>query len=323
VQFERLSLNRFLVFGRAGLDLYAHPPGAAAEDAHSFTSALGGSAANIAVGIVKLGGTVSLVSAVSDDSVGRFVLRELKSYGVGTDFVAVTTGEHRTSLAIVETRLENCQNTIYRNRAADFKVGPAQLDRVHWENLGALIVTGTALALEPSRSSVLEAMKRTSEAGAVVIFDADYRPYSWASAAEAAEVTRHAANMSDIVIGNDVEFSVMAGDGHDGKALARELALRSRLSVYKMGEKGSVVFTGTHSATCGVYTVDALKPTGAGDAFMAGFVMALASGTELQDAVMRGSAAAAIVVTRVGCAPAMPTSSELDAFMQIHQIPSR
>ena len=72
-----------------------------------------------------------------------------------------------------------------------------------------------------------------------VILDVDYRPYSWASAAEAERTCRDAAERADIVIGNDLEFDVMAG-GAGGRDLAGRLAAHGTTVVYKMGEKGSV-----------------------------------------------------------------------------------
>jgi 5-dehydro-2-deoxygluconokinase len=152
-------------------------------------------------------------------------------------------------------------------------------------------------------------------AGLPVIIDLDYRPYSWASAEDASATYRHAASLCDIVIGNDVEFAVMAAGG-DGMGLARDIAADgTRIAIYKMGEKGSVTFSGGHAFETGIYPVKALKPTGAGDAFMGGFLTSLASGLDLETAVKRGSAAAAITVTRAGCAPALPTASELHDFI--------
>ena len=307
----------FLVIGRAGLDLYADPPGSEIEGAARFTSALGGSGANMAAGIAKLGGTAALLSAVSDDAVGRFVLRELDRYGVDRSRVRSIKGEMRTSLAVVETRLENCQSVIYRNGAADFDLSAEDVARAGIEGFGMLIVTGTALAVEPSRAAALLAMRKARAAGVPVTFDVDYRPYSWVSAVEAAATCRKAAQLSDMIIGNDVEFDVMAG-GTAGLALAQELASGSAAVIYKMGEKGSVTFTRDDRFETPIDPVTALKPTGAGDAFMAGLVTGLAEGLTLRDAVRRGTAAAAITVTRVGCAPASPTSEELTAFIRRH-----
>jgi 5-dehydro-2-deoxygluconokinase len=309
----RLPKSGFLVLGRAGLDLYADPPGARVEEALQFAAALGGSAANIAAGIARLGGSASLLTCVSDDAVGSRVTVELQRYKVGTTLVRLAGGEARTSLAVVATRNDDTQSVIYRNEAADFALSADDVRRADFSAFGALIVTGTALAIEPSRSATFLAMEMARAAGVQTIIDIDYRPYSWRDKKEAAEVNLRAAQMSDIVVGNDVEFGVIASG--DGLKCARELAREGRIAVYKMGEKGSVTFAGEESFQTGIYKVEALKPTGAGDAFMAGFATGLAASLSLKECVLRGTAAAAIVVTRVGCAPAMPREDKLSAFM--------
>ena len=82
-----------------------------------------------------------------------------------------------------------------------------------------------------------------------------------------------------------------------------------------------MTLTAEREIRTGIYRTEALKPTGAGDAFMGGFIAALADDGEVEEAVLRGSASAAIVVARVGCAPAMPTSAELDTFLSEHPGP--
>ena len=172
------------------------------------------------------------------------------------------------------------------------------------------------LAGEPSRSSTFRAFDRARDAGLPLVLDIDYRPYSWKSAEEASEVYSRAAAYCDVIIGNDDEFGFMAG-GHDrGLDKARSLiAEGASIVVYKRGEKGSITITGDGEFERGIYPVEALAPNGAGDAFMAGLMTSLVAGLDLPAAVDRGSAAAAITVSRVGCAEAIPTTSELDRFL--------
>ena len=178
-----------------------------------FSSALGGSAANIAAAIVRLGGTAALVTGVSDDAVGRFFRNQLRHYGVDRSHVTTTGGEARNSLAVVETRSEDCQSVIYRNGAADFALTDGRrCRRSTYGAFGALIVTGTGLAVEPSRGATFRAMALAREAGCRDRSDVDYRPYSWLEQSEASEICARAAMLSDIVVGNDVEFAVMAGE---------------------------------------------------------------------------------------------------------------
>lgn len=320
---QRLKSNTFLVIGRAGMDLYADPPGTRTEEAARFSAALGGSSANIAAALVRQGSSAALVTRVSDDAIGRFCLNELDKYGIDRSHVTPVGGEARNSLAIVETRIEDHQSVIYRNGAADFEMSVADVEAVEYAAYSGLITTGTVLAAEPSRSAAFRAFELARAAGLPLIFDIDYRPYSWPSPEVAAEVYSRAGRLCDVIVGNDVEFGFMAGDYGSGLAKARELVAEgARIVVYKMGENGAITITPERELRTGIYRTEALKPTGAGDSFMGGLVAALARGADVEQAVLRGSAAAAIVVARVGCAPAVPTTDELDTFLASHAGPS-
>ena len=314
--FERLWQNTFLVIGRAGMDLYADPPGTEIENATKFSAALGGSAANIAVAITKQGGKAALLTTVSNDAVGRYTQKALASYGVDTRCIKGVGGELRNSLAVVETRAVNCQSVIYRNGAADFEVTESDAEAIPYSDFAAVIVTGTALAKEPSRSATLKAMDLARKAGLILIIDIDYRPYSWDSKSDAQRISLQAAELCDIIVGNDEEFAVLGG-AEDGLELAARLGKEeTRVVVYKKGEKGSITFSGGNSFETPVFGVKALKPTGAGDGFMGGFISGLVAGESLPEAVRRGAATAAIVVARVGCAPAMPDMAEVLSFIK-------
>ena len=323
----QLGLKPCLVIGRAGMDLYADPPGTPIETATRFTTALGGSSANIAVALTRAGERAALLTCMSDDAVGRFCLAQLDEYGIDRAHVRSVAGEARNSLAVVESRLENCQSVIYRNGAADFTMTTEDVEAVDYTRFAALITTGTVLASEPSRTAAFRAFDLARAAGLPLIFDVDYRPYSWASAEEASQVYSRAAALCDVIVGNDVEFGFMAGDYDKGldKGLDKARSLigtGAQIVVYKMGEKGAITFSATGEVRTGIYRTAALKPTGAGDAFLGNFIASLARGSALEQAVLHGSAAAAIVVSRVGCAPAMPTREELDRFITFHNGPT-
>jgi len=313
-----ISLNNFLVVGRVGMDLYPEP-GMAIETGDNFTADMGGSSANIAAGIVKLGGKAMLVTSVSDDAVGRFCLNKLHHYGVDTLHVKVVGGEARNSLALYESRVAGHQSVIYRNGAADFQMSLKDIESVDYNQFGALVTAGTVFAAEPSRTASFRAFELAHENGLPIIFDIDYRPYSWPSPEIAAEVLSKAGAASDVIVGNDEEFGFMAGGIEKGLEKARELAATTAsIVVYKMGELGAITFANGEELHTGIYPVTALKPTGAGDSFMAGMLSSLATGMDLKTAVLRGSACAAIVVAKPGCAPAMPYPDDLEKFLSNH-----
>ena len=308
--------NKFVVFGRAGMDMFAEPIGTKSEFAETFTSDLGGSSANICAGLCKLGSKASLVTSVSDDAIGRFCVNRLNYYGVGTEYVKSVAGEFRTSLAIYESCIDNFQNVIYRNGAADFEVKPSEMDEVDYSQFTALITAGTVFAGQPSRDATFRAFENARAQGIPVIFDIDYRPYSWPSPQVASEVLSRAGEESDMIVGNDEEFGFMAGDIDKGLEKARDLASKgNRLVIYKMGEEGAITLYKNEEIRTGIFPTDAIKPVGAGDSFMAGLLSSLASGYDLKNSVIRGSACASIVVSLPGCAPAMPDEDQLNNFI--------
>ncbi len=321
---DGIKTNDFLVIGRAGMDLYPDPAGTSTEEAKTMTVALGGSSANIATGICKLGGKAALVTRVSDDSVGRYCVNQLKHYGVNTAHVTPVGGEYRNSLAVYETRVQDHQSVIYRNGAADFQMDETDVAAVDYTAYGALITAGTVFASEPSRTATFHAFDLARTAGLPIIFDVDYRPYSWPSAEVAAQVLSEAAAKSDMIVGNDEEFGFMAGGIEKGLDKARALSqTTAALVVYKMGHLGAITFADGQEVRTGIYPVEALKPTGAGDSFMAGFVTSIADGYDMKTALLRGSACASITVSRPGCAPAMADNSTLEQFLTEHPGPTQ
>lgn len=318
-----IKQKKFLVIGRVGMDLCPDPAGTAIEDAVEMVVGMGGSSANIAAGLVKFGMEAALVTRVSDDAVGRYCVNQLHHYGVDPTHVHAIAGEFRNSLAVYESRVEDHNSVIYRNGAADFQMSIADVEAVDYSQYGALITAGTVFAAEPSRTAAFRAFELAKAAGLPVIFDVDYRPYSWPSPQVAEEVLSRAGALSDVIVANDEEFGFMAGGIDKGLAKARELAgTTASIVVYKMGHLGAITFANGTETKTGIYPVEALKPTGAGDSFMAGMIAGLAEGRDLYDAVLRGSACAAIVVAKPGCAPAMPDTKTLEAFLASHPGPS-
>lgn len=303
-----------VVMGRAGMDLYPLPDGTKTADAASFRSDLGGSSGNIAVALARHGLAVGLAAPVSADPAGAFVKNRLADYGVEHLTPRPVGGSARTSLAIAETVAEGTEVVIYRNDAADFQITDETFDPAAVDRAPVLIVTGTALALEPSRSACLAAMARS----AFALLDLDYRPYSWVSAEDARATFAAACALSQGVVGNDEEFDFIAPEGTSGLDHARALAAATAFTVYKQGAAGSQTFAAEQAFETPIFPVTMLKPFGAGDAFMGGLVAALTRGERLARAVEIGSAAAAMVVARPGCASAMPLTAEVETFIQQH-----
>ena len=317
---SKIQKNNFLLIGRAGVDIYPDPPGTKTENANKYVTHLGGSSANMGVQLTKYGGSCSLLTRVSNDALGKFALNQLDHYGVKRNLIKLEDNESRISFAIVESTLEDHQSIIYRHKAADLFLNKNDIENSNIQNYQCILITGTSLAAEPSRSAILYALEIAEEKNIPVIMDIDYRPYTWESADKAKEIYNLASDYCSGIIGNDDEFAVLSGSYKDGLNYAKKKSNNCDLVIYKMGEKGSITFANSEEVKKGIFPVKPIKPTGAGDAFMGSLIGALLKNYDLQKAIEIGSAAAAIVVTKVGCAPAMPDLDEVLNFMKSNNI---
>ena len=135
-----------------------------------------------------------------------------------------------------------------------------------------MIFTGTCLAAEPSRSATFLSIDKAKSANIPIVLDIDYRPYTWTSPKEASEIYRKASKNCDILVGNDDEFGILSKNYEKGMKIARDLAKDVSVVIYKKGEKGSVTIFENKEIKKGIFPVETLKPTGAGDAFMGAFI---------------------------------------------------
>tara|TARA_B100001123_G_C15091377_1_gene939790 strand:- start:42 stop:1019 length:978 start_codon:yes stop_codon:yes gene_type:complete len=317
---SKIKKNNFLLIGRAGIDIYPDPPGTKIESADNFISHLGGSSANMGVELTKFGGSCSLLTRVSDDALGKFILNKLKLYGINNSLVKFEKNESRISFAVVETTIKDHQSIIYRHKASDLFLNKQDIKSSKIESFDCLLITGTTLASEPSRSAVLYGLEIANQNNVPVIMDIDFRPYTWESNEKASEIYNLAVKNCTGVIGNEEEFNILAGKYKDGLNFAKTLSSNCDLIIYKKGEHGSISYVDGKEINKGIFSVDPIKPTGAGDAFMGALIGALLKDYDIEKSIEIGSAAAAIVVTRVGCAPAMPNLEEILEFMKTKKI---
>ena len=308
--------KKILVIGRAGLDLYADPVNTPIEVATKFISQLGGSAANIAAGLAKQGNAVDLFSPISDDPIGNFVINSCKHIGINTELL-IKVANSKNTLAIVDSMGEKTKAVLYRDDPADLYLNESYLEKVDLDSYGLIIVTGTSLSRNPSRKTVLYLMELGIKKKIEIILDIDYRQGSWDDKVEAEKVLYSAAMLSNIVVGNDLEFNFMSSSKDNGLVLASEMSKKHNIiTIYKMGSEGLYYFHNHNKKFLNSFKVDSIKPTGAGDAFLSSFCSSKLKGDILSDSIKFGAAAGAIVVTRVGCSSAMPHLEEIKEFIQ-------
>ncbi|MCM3746649.1 5-dehydro-2-deoxygluconokinase [Paenibacillus pasadenensis] len=317
-----MSLD-LIAIGRACIDLNAVEYNRPMEETMTFSKYVGGSPANIAIGLARLGVKAGFIGKIADDQHGRFIRRYMEEAGVDTAGMTVDTEGRTTGLAFTEIKSpEECSILMYRDEAADLHLRPEEVDEAYIRSAGMLLVSGTGLSRSPSREAVLKAVQLARRNSVKVVFELDYRPYTWASAEETAVYYSLVAGLSDIVIGTRDEFDKL--ENHTGGSnddTVRELFRHSpKLIVIKHGVDGSYAYTRSGSVHRGrAYKSQVLKTFGAGDSYAAAFLYALLQEKGLDEALKFGSAAAAIVVSKHSSSDAMPRVSDIEALIALQE----
>jgi 5-dehydro-2-deoxygluconokinase len=330
-----------IAVGRSSVDLYGQQVGGRLEDMASFAKYLGGSPTNTASGGARLGLKTGLLTRVGADHMGRFIREQLAREGV--DVAGVLSDPDRlTALVILGIRDRvNFPLIFYRENCADMALQPSDVDEAWFGQAGAVLINGTHLSQPNVYETSLKAARAVKKAGGRVAFDIDYRPVLWGLTGKDAGENRFVANrqvteklqevltLCDLIVGTEEEIHILGGSTDTIAALRAIRKGSDALLVCKRGADGCVAFPDAipDSLDQGVsargFQVEVFNVLGAGDAFMAGFLRGWLRHEPVETCCEWGNACGAIVVSRHGCAPAMPTWVELQAFLSERERPFR
>ncbi|KND55591.1 5-keto-2-deoxygluconokinase / putative domain [Candidatus Paraburkholderia kirkii] len=322
-----------MCLGRLAVDLYAQQVGARLEDVSTFAKYLGGSSANIAFSCARLGLDSSMLARVGNDHMGRFLTQTLEREGCDVSHVRIDP-ERLTALVLLglEDR-DTFPLGFYRENCADMTVDESDFDEAYIASSKALLITGTHFSTEQVNRTSRRALEYARRNQVRTILDIDYRPVLWGLTGKADGETRFIADegvtahlqrilpLIDLVIGTEEEFRIADGQDRLIDALAMVRKVTGATLVVKRGPLGCSIIEGAVPASIddapvhGGVEVDVLNVLGAGDAFASGFLSGWLRDQPLEACARAANACGALVVSRHGCAPAMPTPAELDYFL--------
>ncbi len=319
--------------GRSSVDLYGEQVGGRLEDMQSFAKYIGGCPTNIAVGTSRLGLRSALLTRVGDEHMGRFIREQLVREGVDTSHV-ITDPERLTALVILGIRDKKTFPLIfYRENCADMAICEEDVSETFIASAKAVVVSGTHFSTPTTEAAMHKAMRLARENGTKVVFDIDYRPVLWRLTGHGLGEERFVADGGvtallqtilpgcDLIVGTEEEFHIAGGSTDTLAALRSVRSLTDATLVCKRGPMGCVVFPGTipDSLELGIrgpgFPVEVYNVLGAGDAFMSGFLRGWLRSHPLEECCAYANACGAFAVSRHGCAPAIPTWTELSYFL--------
>lgn len=309
-----------LTFGESMVSLRSAGPLSAGG---SLAMHVAGAESNVAVGVARLGHSVSWAGVVGADPQGEFILRQLRSEGIQV--------QHRldkvrsTGVMFLEQRTADLTRAFYyRAGSAGSTLSRDDVDLALNAGPRVLHLTGIAAALSPEARAALEyAAERAAAEGVVVSLDVNYRSKLW-TRDEARAVLAPIARHADILIASDDELDLAAsaasgGDTPGGAksddaetALAAELLGRGVTEVVvKRGAAGAGVHTAAGRFEAPAITVTSIDTVGAGDAFTAGYLSALLDGGDVPARLERGTVMGAFAVSTAGDWEGLPGRDEL------------
>lgn len=324
-----------LTIGRSSIDLYSNDIGAPFPEITSFGAFVGGCPTNISVGTRRLGLKSALLTAIGDDPVGEFILKFLKKEDIETRFIVIKP-EHRTSAVVLGIEPPDKFPLIYyRENCADIELTIDDVLASPIAESRAILISGTGLSKEPSRTATLFAAEQAKAMQCQVFLDLDFRADQWHDPRAFGVGIRSALRNVDIAIGTEeeikatsltnvsqisIEHSQISNPNIEGDinvAITTILDAGPNALVMKRGIDGADIYTKEGEVIhANPFPVEVYNTLGAGDAFASGFIYGILNGWDWQKSARLGNATGAIVVTRHGCANFMPTMAEVDAFVE-------
>ena len=276
---------------------------------------LGGSATNVAVAAARHGRRSAVITRTGADPFGRYVHRALGEFGVDDAFV--------TAVPDLPTPVTFCEIFppdhfpiwFYRYpKAPDLEIRPEEIPAGEVSTARLFWATVTGLCAEPSRAAHFAAWQARGRAPLTVL-DLDYRPVFWASREQAREQVQAALPHVTVAVGNLDEVEVAVGTANARAAAAALLEAGVELAVVKRGPDG--VYARTPDVEVPPIRVEVVNGIGAGDGFGGALCHGLLAGWPLDRVLRFANAAGAIVTTRLECSSAMPTTAEVESFLQM------
>lgn len=291
------------------------------KDVHYFEKYVGGSPANIAVGVTHHGLKAGFIGKVSDDQFGDFVTEYFDAQGIDTSHVTRCTNGEKIGLTFTEMLSPSESHILmYRNCIADLQLSVDDIDPDYIASAKMLLVSGTALAESPSREAAIKAALVARQVGTPVVFDIDYRAYNWKSADEISIYYSYIANLADIIMGSREEFDLTEALIRPGMTDEQSAAYwqqrNAKIVVIKHGMEGSTAYCDDGERfSIKPFPVTARKGFGGGDGYGSGFLYGLFQGWDIQDCLEFGSAEASMMVRANNCSDALPGPDEVRAFI--------
>lgn len=292
-----------LAAGELLADFIAHHVSRDLFDSPDFRRYQGGSPANMAGNMARLGNTVALVACVGTDNIGRYIVERVGEAGVDTQYIQ-QDAHQPTSLVVVSRTAGTPDFIAYRT--ADCCIHPEYMPDSLLQQARIFHTTCFALSRQPAQDAIVDAAHRARAAGCLVSIDANYAPSIWPDREAAWRVlTDYCAAGALIKMSEDDAARLYGEPQTISRVLADFHGMGASLICFTLGSEGSLVSyeNGAQQVRIPGRKIDVVDVTGAGDAYWAGFLTAYLDGFKPELCAKAGAAMAKLKLTRQGPLP--------------------
>lgn len=322
LQFDKTRPLDMILLGRIAIDFNPVDYFQTLSQSTTFKKYVGGSPANIAVGLARLQKKTGFFAKVSADRFGDYVTEYFQNEGIDTSHITRCMGGESLGLTFTEILSPESSNILmYRNGIADLALCPEDIEENYIKSAKCLLISGTALAASPSREAALKAVMLANKTNTPIVFDIDYRAYNWKNPDEISIYYAMVAHESSILMGSREEYDLMEQliepGRSDEETAGYWLGKGNRVVIIKHGKQGSAAYVGEGERYfVKPFPVKALKGFGGGDGYASSFLYGILEGWEIPDCLELGSASASMLVASHACSQDMPTLEKIRDFIK-------
>ncbi|WP_226528614.1 carbohydrate kinase family protein [Metabacillus niabensis] len=321
-------MARLFSIGEVLIDFIPAQKGVALKEVVSFERAPGGAPANVAAAVAKAGGQASMITKLGEDAFGDFLIDTLNKVGVNTEYI-LRTKKANTALAFVSLKEDGERDfSFYRNPSADLLLSEDEISD-NWFNEGDILhFCSVDLVESPMKQAHVKAIKVAKEKGALISFDPNVRLPLWESAEECQATIREFLPQAHLVKISDEELEFITGIKDEKEAIQSLFTGDVKAVIYTKGAEGAILYVNEDSFSSTGYKVTVQDTTGAGDAFIGGFLYKLIEKNatisnlesllkqEHEDILSYANASGALTTTGKGAISALPSKQEIYDFIE-------
>jgi fructokinase len=318
-------MGKLISIGEALIDFVPLQKGVPLSEVLQFKRVAGGAPANVCACVSKLGVESILLTQLGMDGFGDHIINELQKVNVNVNHVK-RTNKANTGLAFVSLKEDGDREfSFYRDPSADLLMSKEDIDKTIFSYGDILHFCSVDLVDSPMKETHNYVLKIARENGCLISFDPNVRLPLWEDHNKYKSVINEYIGLADILKISDEELEFITGTSNIEEALSDLFRENVKVIIYTKGPEGAVVYTKTNQYSHNGFKVIAVDTTGAGDSFIGAFIFKILdlkidvnelTNYSYTQIVAFANGVGAIVASKMGAIPSMPTKLEVKAFIE-------